>query len=115
MRSIIGLIHSQRIDLSSEKAAQADIEKALTAAGVVHRREVRLSTADVPDFLLADGAVIEVKVKGARKTDIFRQLQRYADHDAVSALLLVTNITMGLPPEINSKPVFFASLGRGWL
>ena len=47
--------------------------------------------------------------------DVFRQLKRYAAHDEVNELVLVTNLSMGLPPEIDGKPTYYASLGVAWL
>src|SRR5215213_4342564 len=114
--TIVKLLHSHRIDLSSEKRAQDDIETILTQQGIPHVREYRLSGRDIVDFFLAKtGLGIEVKLKGAAKMAVFRQLKRYAAHDAVRSLLLVTNLSMGLPPEIGGKPAHYASLGRAWL
>lgn len=114
--AIIKLLHSQRVDLSSEKRAQNDIEAVLVQHGISHVREYRLSDRDILDFFLAEsGLGIEVKIKGAAKMAVFRQLERYAAHDAVRSLLLVTNLSMGLPPEIGGKPAHYASLGRAWL
>ncbi len=114
--AIVRLVHTSRIDLANEKMAQEQIGDLLTAAGLAHRREVRLSARDIPDFLLdGTGLAVEVKIKGAIKRDTFRQLCRYAEHDQVQGLLLATGAAMGLPPEIGGKPAFYASLGRAWL
>jgi hypothetical protein len=42
-------------------------------------------------------------------------LCRYAEHPEVKALILASNVSMGLPEEINGKPVFAASLSAGWI
>jgi hypothetical protein len=113
---VVALIHGNRITLSNEKAAQAEINELLTMAGYEFTREKRLSPRDTPDFFIAEsGLAIEIKMKGAGRMDIFRQLSRYAKHDEVKAILLATNVSMGLPPEIEGKPAYFASLGRAWL
>jgi hypothetical protein len=103
-----------RIDLSDEKAAQRQIAEVLTGRGIAFEREVALSPGDRPDFLLPDGLVIEVKLR-ARKMEIWRQLGRYAAHERVRALLLVSNTAMGLPEMIEGKPLKLLSLGRSWL
>ncbi|MFN4283478.1 MAG: hypothetical protein ACK4NA_12650 [Alphaproteobacteria bacterium] len=103
-----------RVDLSDEKRAQAMIGAALDAAGIAHVRERRLSDRDIVDFL-AGGLGIEVKMRGARKQQVYKQLQRYAAHDAIAGLILVTNLSMGLPAEIGDKPCWYVSLGRAWL
>ncbi len=116
VRSVIATISRHRIDLSTEKAAQAQIETIFTGAGLPFEREVSLSKEDRPDFFMKTvGLAIEVKMKGAQKMAIYRQLQRYAAHDEVHGLLLVSNLAMGLPMEIGGKPAWYASLGRAWI
>lgn len=112
---VVRLIQRLRLDLSSEKQVQAQIEEALTTQNIGFEREKRLSAQDIPDFLLTGGIVVECKMRGARKMDIYRQLSRYATYPEVRALILASNLVMGLPPEINGKPVFAASLSRGWI
>lgn len=111
---IAAVIGQGRYELGSEKATQAGIELQLRASLPVVRREHRLAPGDIVDFLV-DGVAIEVKLKRNQPASILRQLQRYARHDAVTALVLVTNRAMGLPPEIAGKPAFYVSLGRAWL
>ena len=94
---------------SSEKVMQEDIERALQRAGVDHKREFSLNAADRPDFF-SDGIVIEAKVRCAKRV-IYRQLDRYAKHDRVTAVILVSCTAMGLPEEIQGKPAYFVSPG----
>ena len=104
---------------------QSDIAAALMAADIPFEREYRLSAEDIPDFLipcpraLTQWVAIECKLKGRggapRKIDIYRQLERYAQHPEVAAVILASNLSMGLPPEIGSTPVYAASLSKGWL
>ena len=104
-----------RIDLSSEKAAQAAIAEMLAGAGLAAEREFILAPGERPDFFLPEsGLAIEVKIR-APKMAIFRQLRRYAAHDRVRGLLLLSNTAMGLPAEIDGKPACILSLGRAWL
>lgn len=114
INALVNLIRSSRIDLSSEKRAQADLEALLVAANVAYEREVRLSDGDIIDFLI-DGIGIEVKTRAASKKDIFRQLTRYAKHPRIDVLILVGCISMGLPPQIEGKDAYFVKLGEGWL
>ncbi|HZZ20079.1 MAG TPA: hypothetical protein VFE25_11945 [Opitutaceae bacterium] len=111
---IISLLRAAKIDLSDEKRAQDDIADVLTQAGISFGREVRLSAADIVDFA-AGGLVIEVKLHGARKKKVYRQLCRYARHPSVSALMLASSLSMGLPAVIEGKDVYFVKLGEGWL
>lgn len=103
-----------RLDLSTEKAVQADIASALDRRGLPYRREHRLSPRDIVDFFVVDTVALEVKIGGAA-TAIFRQLTRYADHDCVQAIVLATNVPIALPVHINLKPCRVAALGAAWL
>lgn len=53
------------------------------------RSEVSLSKRDRVDVLLDDGTAIEIKIAGT-KTEVLRQLHRYAEHVEVTGLLLLT-------------------------
>ena len=131
-KSIVRLFSRTRVALSSEKAMQSDIAAALTAGSVPFEREHRLSIEDIPDFLiqmpqvhtpcaraLTEWIAVECKLKGRgggpRKIDIYRQIERYARHPEVAAIILASNLSMGLPAEIGGKPVYAASLSKGWL
>ena len=125
--SVVRLLSRTRVSLSSEKAMQSDIAAALTAAGIPFEREYRLhqrrgrrSSEDIPDFLipcpreLTQWVAVECKLKGRgggpRKIDIYRQLERYARHPDVAAIVLASNLSMGLPAELDGKPVYATSL-----
>jgi len=111
--NIAALLERTRFNVAGEKALQADVATRLEAAGVEFRREVRLSGYDIIDFMA--GAVgIEVKVKGSARA-ILRQLKRYAAHDEVSSIILLSAVSMGLPSDIGGKPMRVVSLGRAWL
>ena len=122
---IVKRIERVRVDLSSEKAMQSGIAVALEAAGIPFEREHRLSTDDIPDFLipchraLTQWIAVECKLKGRgsgpRKIDIYRQIERYARHPEVAVIILASNLSMGLPAEIRGKPVYAASLSKGWI
>lgn len=115
--AIVAALSRARLDLSFEIATQDGVEavlRELLGAGAVQREYV-LGPQDRPDFLVHGCIAIEVKIKGARKRLVFRQLTRYAAHERVTALILVTNLAMGLPAEIGGKPVHVVSLGRAWL
>ncbi|MCS0497883.1 hypothetical protein NVS89_22590 [Ancylobacter sp. MQZ15Z-1] len=102
-----------RFPLSGEKPLQEAIEAHLIESGLAFEREVTLGPGDIVDFMVGTVAV-EVKIKGQRRA-IYRQCERYAGHDSVSAILLVTNVAMGFPPSLKGKPTAVLNLGRAWL
>ena len=111
---ITSLLRSHRYPLGTEAALQAEIEKLFNVAGVAFERERRLGPADRIDFLCAGGIGIEAKVRSGKRI-IYRQLARYSCHEAITALILVTNTAMGLPPNLNGRPLYYVSLGRAAL
>lgn len=113
---LVRLVQRSRLDLSSEKHLQEGVSELLRSAQFTFEREKRLSAKDVPDFIVAGGIVIECKMRNkASKMEIYRQLVRYAAYPEVTAIILASNVTMGLPSAIEGKPLYAASLSRGWI
>lgn len=107
----------QRFSTIQEKQTQMDVEHYLRMIEVPFEREKRLSNHDIPDFFIPSpegNLILEVKTRFPRKA-IFRQLERYAEHDVVHGIILLTGTSMGLPNEMNGKPTMIVSLGEGWL
>lgn len=97
------LLRGYRFDCSTEQALQDGISDALRA--VPHEREKRLGPKDRPDFVVGSVAV-EVKIGGGL-SPLIRQVHRYAQHDCVSEILVVTSRLRltNLPEFINGKRV----------
>ncbi len=110
---IITALKNKRITVENEKKTQQEIYDILLEADYNVKDEYRLSDQDIPDFFI-DGIAIEVKIKGNSRK-IYKQCERYAMHNAVTQLLLITNKSMGFPPEINGKPCYVLNIGRAWL
>lgn len=85
-----------RFSAATEAELQGALAEALVAAGFDVAREVRLSRGDRID-LMAGRVGIEVKV-GGTVANIVRQLDRYAAHGSISALLLVTTKVQHVAP-----------------
>lgn len=114
--ALVRMLQGCRLDLSSEKHLQEGIELALRNNDVIFEREKRLSPRDIPDFLAEGGIVIECKMRNkTKKMAIYQQISRYAACEEVTAIILASNVSMGLPSEINGKPVYAASISAGWL
>ena len=110
---IATLLRGTRLRISQEKVLQNDIQAALDRAGIDYGREHALSAGDRPGFMCG-GVVIEAKARYAKRS-IFRQLERYALHEEVSDIVLVSGTAMGMPAEINGKPVLVVSIGMSFL
>lgn len=116
LERISAALSAGRFDLSEETQCQAQIETWLRERmpDVEISREHRLSPRDRPDFFIC-GVAVEVKMNKCRPSDVLRQLTRYAEHEAVEALVLVANRAAHLPRTLNGKPLVLVSLGQGWL
>lgn len=110
---IFTLLMSHKFSLENEKDLQVEIENIFNKWGVKNQREVRLSDKDIIDFMVGDIG-LEIKLGGQAKR-IYRQMQRYCAHDKIKAIVLITNKSMGLPREIDSKPTYILNLGRAHL
>lgn len=102
---IASTITEHRFRYCTEAELQQGIHAALASCGLPVRREVRLSSADIVDFMVGSVA-IEIKVAGALG-DVVRQLTRYARHDQVSDLVLVTTRAAhrAVPHDLAGTPV----------
>lgn len=103
------------MNLSTEASLKKDMAFLFARhLGIIMPEEYVLDPKNRVDFFL-DGTAIEVKInKGAAKS-IYKQCERYCQFDEVKNLILVTNRPMGFPKEINGKPCYVISLGKGWL
>lgn len=109
------VIEAHCIDNTTEASAHDAIEAALQAEGLEPKREVALSSVDRVDLMCGS---VAIEVKSARRVsrrDTFRQLRRYAEHDAVQAIVLATGRGFAAVAKINDKPLVIASLSAGWL
>jgi hypothetical protein len=116
---LLNFFKKNRFSLEDEKTLQAEIAlKLATEDRFPHRlpylREFRLDDHSIIDFLVNENIGIEVKLKGSAMS-IFRQCERYCQFPAIEALILLTNKSMALPPEINGKPCFVQNLSEAWL
>lgn len=101
----------RRFRFTSEQDLQDSIETAFQDDALRYGREVRLSPADVVDFMV-EHVAIEVKTKGSLAA-VTRQLHRYAQHEEVQGLILVTSLQrLGNQPEqMNGKPLSVVNVG----
>lgn len=122
LAALLELLRASRFDLATEGRVQSDVQAVLASSldRSAWEREPRLSARDRPDFMVQlDGAfrtvAIEVKASRQRAPAILAQLGRYAEHDEVEGLILLTNTAINLPMVVGGKPAWQVSLGRAWL
>lgn len=115
LKDILTILKPRRFNLHNEKILQAEIHDCLLSLhGISVVREFVLDRKNTIDFLIGEDVGIEVKIGGAKRA-IFRQCERYCQFDRIKELLLVTNRSMGFPPQINGKDCYILNLGKAWL
>jgi hypothetical protein len=114
VEQLVRELRARRYRVGQESLLQLDIETALQNLDVPFEREARLAPGERIDFLVAGAIGIEAKTRCPPRS-IFRQLERYAAHDAITSLILITGTALGLPQAIKGKPLFYVSTGRAAL
>ena len=106
---IVAAIRAHRFAYIDEDELQQGIAAVLSPFDA--EREVRLDSRCRID-LLAGRVGIEVKVGGSAAA-LLRQVERYAEQDALAALVVVTSRVRHLQPvdEANGKPVRWITVG----
>jgi hypothetical protein len=102
----ITALRSRRFTCADEAELQSAVAAALSSAGLGYTREARLSARDRVDFMIDGGIALELKVRTDGK-ELLRQVLRYAEHDAVKAILIAgtTHKLLLLPETANGKPL----------
>lgn len=111
------LLKKGRFDYSDEKTCQEQIGNFLERYNIAHKREFSLGRHGICDFFFPRShLVLEVKAgKSWSKVEVFRQCEKYLEHEDVSGLLLATGKIQGMPSEILGKPIMVYQLGLGLL
>jgi hypothetical protein len=116
--SVAGLLCGFRIRFAGELDVQLAVAEILDRNRISYQREFRLSPRERLDFLLRfpgkDSSIaIEIKIKG-RTAELLRQLERYAGHEFIAGLVLVTSRRLQaaqMPDSLNGKPLAVAMIG----
>lgn len=107
-------LKQQPLPMDTEQRAQECLERRLAQAGIPFSRHAALAPGDIPDFIVAESIVVELKIKGAALS-VYRQCERYAAHESVTAIILLTGRAMTLPETISAKPTLVVHMGAAWL
>jgi len=113
---VVDVLRSTKFAFATELDVQDGLGVLFVRERIDFEREVVLSPTDRIDFLLSDGIGIEVKIDRSL-TSVTRQLFRYAKHERISTLILVTSRIrlLNLPSQLNGKPLLAIDLLRSVL
>lgn len=109
---VVGLLQRTRIISSAERDVHEVLARVFADGGVSFAREVALSKTDRIDFLIEGVVGVEVKVDGSLSS-VTRQLHRYAQHERIRELVLVTTLMRhrALPTSFGGKPIHVVHIG----
>jgi hypothetical protein len=111
---LLPILSGQQYRPATEADLRDSLAVVLTEAGVRFDREYPMGETGRPDFFV-DGVVIEVKARGGR-SDLVRQVMRYAEHPMVTGILVVTTRAQHqLPDTMRGKPARLLTIARGLL
>ncbi len=95
------------LQFAAEERKLADnFETILRNDRTEYQREHDLGAGDRVDFFVNGNLAVEIKTNGSY-TAVLQQLSRYAQHDQVRGVLLVTTRAehKRMPPELANKPL----------
>jgi len=93
---------------------QNKIAMVLASDGISFIREFQLGPRNRVDFLTGDGIAIEVKKGKPNKSQVTKQLERYAGFKEVKGIILVVEKNLDVPRELNGKPCLSFGLNKLW-
>lgn len=106
------VLSKYRFNFSNEKDLQAGIGKVFRGMGEEFLAEHHLSDEDIVDFYFPGKKIgVEAKIDHSL-SDLTRQLFRYAQHESILGILVVTSKARlaNLPEDMNHKPIRCHSL-----
>lgn len=112
-KSLSDVLGEYSYRFANEIELQDGIARVLGLAHVTFEREVRLTPKERIDFIVGEGIGVEVKIAGAF-ADVIRQMQRYAEHPRITALVLATTCMRHdhVPLSLVGKPCTTIYLAR---
>ncbi|MEG3764941.1 hypothetical protein [Alteromonas sp. 14N.309.X.WAT.G.H12] len=112
IHALMELLRRGKFDYADEKICQSQIETFLRENRVSFIREYNVGNGIIDFFFPRTGIAMEVKAsKTWSKVKVYRQCERYCEHEQVKGLVLASGKAQGLPLEIKNKPVRVFQLG----
>lgn len=103
---VIGALRGCALRVRDEEAMQGEVAKLFAANDVTFVEQEVLGPGERIDFLCGQGVGVELKTRGGA-APLIRQLARYAAHERIRALVVVSTRRqlLALPSSIGGKPI----------
>lgn len=89
------------------------VESRLISGGFAYEHEARVGAGCRVDYLVG-GVAIEIKKGRPAPAALLAQLQRYMRCEAVRGMIVVSERSVALPPELCGKPLRLLALRQLW-
>jgi len=90
------------------------VQAAFDEAGIPYEKEFKLGSGSRVDYMVNQGIAVEIKKGKPNRTNVIKQLTRYAAFDRVKMLVLVVERNMDVPETIEDKPCVSVGLNKNW-
>lgn len=115
MDKVLGVLRSIRINVVFEEyELQEMIARIFENSGIAFKKEYKLAARNRIDFLVEGGIGIEVKKGKPNRTQVCRQLERYAAFDEINCVILIVERSVNIPCKVNGKQCVLFGLNRLW-
>ncbi|MHB1419324.1 MAG: hypothetical protein ACYCX4_06990 [Bacillota bacterium] len=115
MERIITALSGLRVPVVLEEYdLQKMVAETLAKAHISYEKEYQLGPRNRIDFLTDSGIGIEIKKGKPNKSQVIKQIQRYAASSEVKAIICVVERNLDLPKIILGKPCVSFGLNKLW-
>ncbi len=117
MNEVIEALQALRIGkIFEEYDLQNKIAAIFDTSGIKYEKERQLSAGSRVDFLTQKGVAVEVKKGKPNRTRLAEQINRYAEHQEVKAVVIVVETSLREPitRTSNGKPCAVVGLQKLW-
>lgn len=107
LEALLASLKKYKFRFFDEEGLQSGLSKVFESQNIPFVREKSLNRADRPDFLVAGGIAIEVKIKGSL-AQFLRQASRYLEDPRVQILVIIGTPAWisKVPAALHGKPIY---------
>lgn len=116
-QSVIDALKTLRVGKTiTEFDLQNKIAEAFVAANIPFEREYVLGSGSRVDFFANGGVAVEVKKGKPNRAKLVQQIEKYAQYEEVSAVVIVVETSLRIPIKTtgNGKPCAVVGLQKLW-
>lgn len=111
---VLEAIYSIKIGFMPQEEQIHDVvSETLRSKNIAFLYEYRLSPSARIDFISGDIG-IEVKKSTVKNNQLIKQLEKYAQSDEISKIIVITTKSVCINDKINNKEIIVVNLNKNW-